>query len=256
MSDLSKLAPTELRQLCRTGTHTGPTAGLAPGILQANLVILPREVAYDFLVFCVRNRKSCPLIEVLDSGSFAPTSCPGADLRSDLPGYRIYRDGKLSEEVTDIREYWRPDLVSFLIGCSFSFEAALMEQGIKLQHVERGCNVPMYRTNIPCAGAGRMQGRMVVSMRPLKPADIARAVEICERFPNAHGAPVHVGSPEHIGIADIMQPDYGDAPVIADGEVPVFWACGVTPQAVVLASKLAFCITHAPGKMLVTDLRA
>lgn len=247
------LSPQAVRSLCRTGEFTGPTAGVAEGYVQANMMIVPREYAFDFLLFCQRNPKPCPLVEVLDPGQVAPRCAPDADLRTDLPGYRIYEDGKLAREVTEISSYWRDDLVTFLIGCSFSFESALIEGGIPLRHVERRINVAMYKTNIPCLPAGRFQGNMVVSMRPIKGGDVARAVEISGKFPQVHGAPVHIGHPESIGITDLSKPDFGDPVPIHDGELPVFWACGVTPQYIAELSRIPFCITHSPGKMLVTD---
>jgi len=252
-SKLDTLSPAEVRQLCRGGDFAGATAGVAPGYVQANLMIVPREYAFDFLLFAQRNPKPCPLVEVLEAGQFEPRLAAGADLRSDLPGYRILRDGKLAEEVTDISGWWRDDLVSFLIGCSFSFESALLRGGISLRHVENQANVSMYKTTIPCRSAGRMHGNMVVSMRPTKAADVARAVEISGRYPQVHGAPVHVGHHEAIGNADLARPDFGDPVEIRDGEIPVFWACGVTPQYIAMMSGLPFCITHQPGKMFVTD---
>jgi uncharacterized protein YcsI (UPF0317 family) len=194
------------------------------------------------------------LVEVLEAGAWEPACAAGADLRSDLPGYRLYRDGVLERELDDVTALWRDDMVSFLLGCSFSFESALMGAGIALRHVEQQRNVTMYKTNIACVPAGRFHGNMVVSMRPIKSADVARAVEISARFPQAHGAPVHIGNPLALGIADLGHPDFGDAVEVMDDEVPVFWACGVTPQAVAEASKLPLCISHAPGKMFVTDL--
>lgn len=245
----------ELRALCRSGAFTGPTSGHAPGHVQANMLIVPREAAYDFLLFCQRNPRPCPLVEVLDAGTWDPACAPGADIRSDLPGYRVFEHGTLRAEVGDITGLWRDDLVTFLIGCSFSFEEALIRGGIPLRHVDRGHNVAMYRTNIPCKPAGRFDGDMVVSMRPVKSRDVARAVEITARFPHVHGAPVHIGHPRAIGIADLARPDFGDPVEIMDDEVPVFWACGVTPQYVAQQSGLSFCISHSPGKMLVTDAR-
>jgi uncharacterized protein YcsI (UPF0317 family) len=252
MSNLS-MSPAKLRALCRNGEFTGPTSGFAKGHVQANMLIVPREHAFDFLLFCQRNPKPCPIVEVLEPGSVEPICAPGGDVRSDLPGYRVYEDGVLSQELTDIRSLWRDDFVTFLIGCSFSFEDALMEGGIPLRHVQKGVNVAMYRTNLACLPAGRFQGNMVVSMRPIKSRDIARAVEISGRFPQVHGAPVHIGHPEAIGIADLSRPDYGDPVELLDDELPVFWACGVTPQYVAELSRLPYCISHAPGKMLVTD---
>lgn len=244
----------DVRHACRKETWTGPTAGLAPGYAQANLVILPREWAFDFLLFCQRNPRPCPLIAVTEAGCWHPAVAPDADLRTDLPRYRVWRDGQLVEEPNSVSHLWRDDLVSFLIGCSFTFEAALLEAGVPVRHIELGRNVPMYRTNIPCVSAGRFSGPMVVSMRPLRPADAIRSVEISGRFAASHGTPVHIGFPEQIGIADLNRPDYGDSvPVHAD-ELPVFWACGVTPQAALLEAKPPFAITHSPGCMFLTDL--
>lgn len=248
------MSPSEIRALCRAGAWTGQTAGLAGGYVQANMMIVPQSQAFDFLLFCQRNPKPCPLVEVLDAGSWSPRCAPGADLRSDLPGYCVYEHGVKTCEVDDIASLWRDDLVSFLLGCSFSFEEALMRDGISLRHVEEKRNVAMYKTSIGCSPAGAMQGNMVVSMRPIKASEIARAVEITARFPQVHGAPLHIGYPAGIGIADLAAPDFGDAVAVLDDEVPVFWACGVTPQYVAELSRLPFCITHAAGKMLVTDL--
>lgn len=247
-------SPKEIRHLCRSGEFTGPTSGLAANSVQANMMILPREYAFDFLLFCQRNPKPCPLVEVLEPGQYHPSTATDADIRSDLPGYRIFRDGEMVEEVSDITSLWRDDLVTFLIGCSFSFESALMQDGIALRHVQNGSNVSMYKTSIPCKSAGTMKGNMVVSMRPIKGSQVARAVEISARFPHVHGSPVHVGCPDAIGIRDLAHPEFGDPVEIRDDEVPVFWACGVTPQYVAQISKLPFCITHSPGKMFVTDL--
>jgi uncharacterized protein YcsI (UPF0317 family) len=240
----------------RAGHHTGPTAGLAPGNVQANLVILPRALAHDFLRFAQANPKPCPVLAVGDPGDpTLPGLARDLDVRIDLPRYRVWRDGILVDEPTDIKALWRDDLVSFPIGCSFSFEQALIEDGIEIRHISCDANVPMYRTNIPTVPAGPFHGPLVVSMRPMRPADAIRAIQITSRFPAVHGAPVHIGLPEAIGIADINVPDYGDPVPIRPGELPVFWACGVTPQAVIAAVRPEFCITHAPGAMLITDLR-
>ena len=247
--------PGALRHACRTGEFDRPTAGHAPGRIQANLMIVPQADAFDFLLFCQRNPKPCPLVEVLQPGQREPACAPGADIATDIPGYRVYRDGEFVEERADIASLWRPDFVTFLIGCSFSFEAAVAEAGIPLRHVVQQRNVAMYRTNVACTPAGRFSGEMVVSMRPIRSRDVARVVEISGRFPQAHGTPVHVGNPHALGIADLMKPDYGDAVEILDDEVPVFWGCGVTPQWVSQRSRLPLCITHAPGKMFVTDLK-
>jgi uncharacterized protein YcsI (UPF0317 family) len=245
----------QVRLAARRGELTGQTSGLAPGFAQANLVILPREYASDFLVFCSRNPRPCPLLGLTNAGNPEPARlAPGSDLRTDLPRYRVWRNGELIDEPRDITEYWRDDLVSFFIGCSFSFESALLRAGVPVRHIELGCNVPMYRTNIPCESAGVFSGPMVVSMRPMKPADAIRAVQITSRFPMVHGAPIHLGFPEQLGIADLSHPDFGDpVPVHAD-ELPVFWACGVTPQAAVMNARPSFAITHSPGCMFVTDL--
>ena len=255
-ADLPESAGLRERLRIRAAAWTGPTSGLAPGNVQANLVILPKDLAHDFLRFAQANPRPCPVLAVSDAGSpFFPSLGQDIDMRTDLPLYRVWRDGVLVEEPTDIRHVWRDDLVGFAIGCSFSFEEALVADGIEVRHIAMNCNVPMYRTNIPCVPAGVFSGPMVVSMRPMKPADAIRAVQITSRFPSVHGAPVHLGLPEAIGISDISKPDYGDAVPVRAGELPVFWACGVTPQAAIAQVKPAFCITHAPGMMLMTDLK-
>ena len=247
--------PAALRHACRTGAFAAATTGHAPGRAQANLAILPQADADDFLLFCRRNPKPLPLIEVLAAGAREALSAPGSDIATDAPGYRVYRDGALVEERADVAALWRPDLVAFLIGCSFSFEHALEDAGIPLRHLRQGRNVAMYRTNLACTPAGRFAGEMVVSMRPIRSRDVARVVEICAGFPQSHGAPVHVGDSGALGIADLMQPDYGDAVDLLDDELPVFWGCGVTAQWVAQRSGVPLCITHAPGKMFVTDLK-
>jgi len=244
------------RLAVRRGDHCGPTSGLAPGFVQANLAILPQSDAPDFLRFCERNPKPCPLLAVSAPGDWRmPSLAEDLDIRTDASRYRVWRDGALLDEPRDLAAWWRDDLVTFAIGCSFSFEQALIEDGIALRHISRGCNVPMYRTSIETVPAGAFHGPLVVSMRPLRPAAAIRAIEITSRFPSVHGAPVHIGKPELIGIADLATPDYGDAVPVYDDEFPVFWACGVTPQAVIAAARPAFCITHYPGAMLVTDRR-
>jgi uncharacterized protein YcsI (UPF0317 family) len=253
---LSTAHPKEVRERIRRGEWVRPTAGCAAGYVQANLVVLPRELAYDFLLFTHRNPRPCPLLEVTDPGSPEPVRvAPGADLRTDLPKYRVYRHGVLTEEVTDLLPLWRDDLVAFLLGCSFTFEAALLKAEVPVRHLEEGRNVPMYITNRPCAPAGLFEGPLVVSMRPIPPEKVARAAAVTARFPAVHGAPVHVGMPEALGIWDLGRPDFGDPVTIRPGEVPVFWACGVTPQAVAMRVKPPLMITHAPGHMFVTDLR-
>jgi uncharacterized protein YcsI (UPF0317 family) len=246
----------EVRMASRSGGFAGHTTGLAHGFVQGNLAILPRDWAEDFLRFCTANPKACPLLGVSDPGNpYVPALGADLDIRSDLPRYRVWRDGEVADEPTEIGAVWRDDLVVFVIGCSFTFEELLLQSGIALRHLDCGCNVAMYRTNIATRPAGRFHGPMVVSMRPFRPADAIRAIQITSRLPGAHGAPVHIGHPASIGIADLGKPDYGDAVPVGDDELPVFWACGVTPQAAIVAARVPFAITHAPGAMLVTDLR-
>ncbi|GAA3395047.1 putative hydro-lyase [Cryptosporangium minutisporangium] len=231
-----------------------PTAGLAPGVTQANLIALPRDWAWDMLLYGQRNPQPCPVLDVSDPGVPSTVLAPGADLRTDLPLYRIWRDGALVDEVPDATAAWRDDLVAFLIGCSFTFETGLLAAGIDVRHVTAGCNVPMYRTNRNCRPAGRLHGELVVSMRPIPADRVADAVRISARYPAVHGAPVHVGDPAALGIPALDRPDYGDPVEVRPGELPVFWACGVTPQAAVVASAVPYAITHAPGHMFVTDV--
>jgi len=248
--------PVEVRGLIRSGQWRGVTAGVSPGFVQANLAILPKDLAFEFLLFCQRNPRPCPVLEVIEAGQVEPAlPTPGADIRADVPGYRIYENGALTAEVLTLVDHWRNDLVSFLLGCSFSFESAMTDAGIPLRHQEMGCNVPMYITSIPTNPAGTFAGPMVVSMRPIKRGQIVRAVQVTSRFPATHGAPIHIGDPTAIGIKDIRRPDFGDSVEIRSGEEPVFWACGVTPQAVALNSKPSLMITHAPGHMFITDQR-
>ncbi|WP_299467160.1 putative hydro-lyase [uncultured Gimesia sp.] len=246
----------QVRQACRAGKFTGQTSGLAPGFAQANLVILREQDAFQFLRFCQKNPKPCPLLEVTEAGDPGLRKlAESADLRTDLPRYRVWKQGELIEEPTEISHLWQDDLVSFLIGCSFTFESALIDSGLSVRHIDLGVNVPMYRTTIPCEPAGIFSGPLVVSMRPFKPADAIRAVQITGRFPAVHGAPIHLGFPEQLGITNLAQPDFGDAVPVEPGELPVFWACGVTPQAVLMQAKLEFAITHSPGCMFVSDLK-
>jgi uncharacterized protein YcsI (UPF0317 family) len=254
MNANTMLTGTDVRLRARTGEFAGVTSGLAMGYVQANLVILPKAQAFDFLLFCQRNPKPCPLLDVTEAGDAEPQGCaPGADLRTDVPCYRVFQKGVLVEEPAEIRGLWQKDWVAFLIGCSFTFENALIQAGLPVRHIELGCNVPMYRTNIACRSAGIFHGPMVVSMRPMTPAQAIRATQICTRFARAHGTPIQIGDPAAIGIADLARPDFGDPVPLRAGEVPVFWACGVTPQAVVMQAKPEICITHKPGHMFVTD---
>jgi uncharacterized protein YcsI (UPF0317 family) len=248
--------PREVRKQIRQGDLLQPTCGMAPGFTQANLVVLPKEYAFEFLLFCQRNPKPCPALEVMEPGKYEPAlTAPKADIRVDIPLYRVYEDGKLTAEPKDIQGYWNDELVSFLLGCSFTFETALIRAGIEMRHIDEGKNVSMYITSIPTAPAGIFQGPLVVSMRPIPHDKVVKAVQITSRFPGVHGAPVHIGEPEKIGIADLSKPDWGDLTEFKEDEVPVFWACGVTPQAVALKSKPSLMITHSPGHMFITDLR-
>jgi uncharacterized protein YcsI (UPF0317 family) len=248
--------PASARARIRCGEWSGSTSGMALAHVQGNVVILPREFAADFMRFCQLNPKPCPLLGISEPGDPSlPMLGEGVDIRTDVPRYRVFENGRCVDEPRDVMRWWRADLVTFVLGCSLSFEQALLEAGLRLQHVERGTAVPMYRTNVPTKPAGSFHGPLVVSMRPFRPADAIRAIQITSRFPAVHGAPVHIGLPEAIGIRDLARPDYGTAVEVANDELPVFWACGVTPQAVVEAAKLPFCIAHYPGAMLITDLK-
>ena len=254
--DYSKMSPYDVRKLIRNGEITTPTAGMCAGFAQANLVILPKDLAYDFLLFTQRNPKSCPLLEVSDVGNkMLRTLGKDIDITTDIPKYRVYEKGVLTGEYTNIKELWRDDFVSFLIGCSFSFESDLLEENITIRHIEEHCNVPMFITNIECNPAGIFNGKMVVSMRPLPHDEIVKSVLISGSMPKVHGAPIHIGDPSLIGIKDVMKPDFGDSVHFKEGEVPVFWPCGVTPQSVVMNVKPDIVITHAPGHMLITDVK-
>lgn len=245
----------QVRRAIRAGRWSAHTSGLAHGHVQGNLVVLPAAEAQDFLAYCAKNPKPCPVLAASEPGAYSlPALGEDLDIRSDLPRYRVWRDGALVEEPTDVRALWRDDLVSVVLGCSFSFEQALQEAGLRLRHIDEGRNVAMYRTSLATEPVGRFGGPMVVSMRPLRAADAIRAVQITARYPEVHGAPVHIGDPALIGIRDLARPDYGDAVDVRPDELPVFWACGVTPQAALVQARLGFCITHAPGAMLVTDL--
>ncbi len=249
------LSAAEARARIRKGEITGQTAGLGPGMVQGNIAILPADWADDFLRFCVRNPKPCPVLAVGEPGrADLPSLGKDIDIRTDVPRYRVFRDGVETDAPTDLLGHWRNDLVTFVLGCSLSFEWPLMEAGLSIRHIERGTTVPMYRTGIDTAPAGRFRGKLVVSMRPFRPADAIRAVQITSRFPNVHGAPVHLGLPHEIGIADLARPDYGDPVEVKPDELPVFWACGVTPQCVAETVKPPFFIAHYPGCMLITDV--
>ncbi len=256
MEQLSNATPRQVRELIRRNELVRPTAGFSQGYVQANMAVVPKALAYDFLLFCQRNPKPCPVLDVTDVGSPEPKLlAPGADLRYDIPKYRVWKNGELVDEPTDVEKYWRDDLVAFLLGCSFTFETALLNAAVPVRHIEENCNVPMYRTNIACHPAGFFHGPTVVSMRPMRPELAIRAVQITSRFPGVHGAPLHIGDPAAIGIKNIRKPDFGDSVTINPGEVPVFWACGVTPQAVAMAVKPELMITHAPGYMFISDIR-
>lgn len=250
------MKPSEVRQLIREKKITWQTSGMCAGYAQANLVILPRDLAFDFLLFTQRNPRPCPVLEVTDVGSRNfHIMADGADVATDFPKYRIYEKGVMTGEYTDVEKFWRDDLVSFLIGCSFSFEAEMLEAGIPVRQIEENRNVPMYNTNIACTPAGIFSGNMVVSMRPIPYDLVVKAVNVTAAMPRVHGAPIHIGNPEQIGINDINKPDYGESVTIKEGEVPVFWPCGVTPQNVIMNTKPDFVITHAPGHMFITDVK-
>ncbi len=247
--------PGEVRKLISEGKINCQTSGMCEGYAQANLCILPQKYAYDFLLFCQRNPQSCPLLEVGDAGDrFMKSSAPGCDITKEVPKYRVWKNGELAGEYSDVSEFWRDDLVTFVIGCSFSFEGPLMSAGIDVRNISENHNVPMYLTNIDTIPAGIFSGKMVVSMRPVPYNQIVKAITITGRVPKVHGAPIHIGDPSVIGINDLGNPDFGEPSTIRPGEVPVFWCCGVTPQSVVMNSKPEFCITHAPGHMLITDI--
>ncbi|SPD91530.1 hypothetical protein LES9216_00657 [Leuconostoc suionicum] len=249
------MTPTEFRKKVRDNEYQKPTAGMCPGYAQTNLIVLPWEDAYDFLLFAQRNPKPIPILEVTEVGSRElQTLGNDIDVATDFPKYRIYRNGKMVDEYLSVVDFWREDLVSFLIGCSFSFEDLLVDAGIEIRHITEKANVPMFNTNIPLKQAGKFSGNMVVSMRPIKSSQIATAVNVTNRLPGVHGAPIQIGNPAEIGIYDLTDPDYGDAVTINENEIPVFWACGVTPQAAVMASKPKFAITHSPGHMLITNI--
>jgi uncharacterized protein YcsI (UPF0317 family) len=249
--------PGSVRARIAAGEITGNTTALCPGYAQANLVILPKDWASDFFQFCQVNPKPCPLLEVLPPGEpLTSRIAKRADVRSELPRYRVWRDGELADEPIDIKDIWRPDLVSFFLGCSFSFDLALQKAGLPVRHLEAGSNVPMYRTTLPNAQAGRLGGPLVVSMRPMPEHLVEKAHEVSDRFGGAHGAPVHHGDHRLIGIKDIERPEFGEAVEVRPGELPVFWACGVTPQAALMEAKPPFAITHAPGHMFITDLQS
>jgi uncharacterized protein YcsI (UPF0317 family) len=247
------LQPAEARAEFRSGV-VAPTSGWCHGFTQTNLIAVPQEAAYDFLLFAQRNPRPCPVLDVSDVGEPTTLLAPGADIRTDLAAYRVWKNGRLVAETADVVDHWRPDLVAFHIGCSFTFENVLHDNGIPLRHVEQGRNVPMYVTNRPCRPAGRFTGPLVVSMRPIPAAQVPSAVELSARMPSVHGAPVHIGDPESLVVGSLDAPDFGEPVEMRPGDVPVFWACGVTPQAAVMASRLPFAITHAPGHMLITDV--
>lgn len=247
------MLPLELRNIIRSGQHTTHTSGVCQHYVQTNLVVLPKEYAFDFLLFTLKNQKSCPIVEVLEAGQFESAYAIDSDIRTDIPQYHVYEYGQLTEKKTKIDDIWRDDFVSFLIGCSFTFESQLLKGDIPLRHIQENKNVAMYTTNLETNKAGVFDGPMVVSMRPIPNQLVQKAADITSLFPKMHGAPVHIGDPSEIGILDITQPDYGDFVGIKEGETPVFWACGVTPQAVALHAKVPFMVTHSPGSMFVTD---
>ena len=249
------MTPVEFRHQVRNGQFREPTAGHCGDFAQANLAILPKASADDFLRFCFLNPKACPLLGVGEQGQWSlPSVGLDIDIRSDVPGYYVYRNGRMAEERTSLQEIWQSDFVVFAIGCSFSFEHMMLEDGIPLRHIAQQKNVAMYRTNIKNKAAGTFGGNMVVSMRPMTAAHAIKAIQMTSRFPAIHGAPIHIGNPAEIGIENIGQPDFGDAVSILPNELPVFWACGVTPQEAIRMAGLPIAITHKPGYMLMTDI--
>ena len=247
----------DIRRLCRTGAFVEPTSGLAAGYVQCNVVMMPADSAPHFRDFCEHNPRPGPLLAMSEAPGSVELAALGTDIdiRTDLPQYRIWRDGALTERCSDVAHVWEDDWVAFALGCSFSFEEALISAGIAIRNITEGVNVPMYRTNISCTSAGPFAGNMVVSMRPMPAADVIEAIQICARFPSVHGAPIHIGDPGHLGIDDLSRPDFGDPVTLHSNDMPVFWACGVTPQVALEAAKLPIAITHEPGHMLVTDLK-
>lgn len=256
-ADVDLTNPRAVRTAIREGKITGETSGLGSNYVQGNLAILPADLAMDFLRFCQRNPKPCPLVGVSETGDpMLPTLGHDIDIRTDIPSYNVYRNGELTETIPNINSLWRDDFVTFIIGCSFSFEQALVNEGVPLQHWDRSLTVSMYVTNVMTTPAGPFGGGTVVSMRPMTARNAIRSVEITSRFPHTHGSPIHLGDPAQIGINDISKPDWGDAQQIRDNQIPVFWACGVTPQNAIRMAKPEMCITHTPGSMLITDLPA
>jgi uncharacterized protein YcsI (UPF0317 family) len=246
----------ELRAAIRRREWTEETVGLALGHLQLNLAVVPKSKAYDMLLFCTRNPAPCPVLEVTEPGSpLLRTLAKGADLRTDIPKYRVYKHGELVAETTDITEWWRDDFVGFLLGCSLTFENAMLKAGLPLRHLEANTRIPVYISGIECEPAGEFSGPMVVSMRPIPAHLVPRAVQVTTRYARAHGAPIHIGDPAAIGIKDLDRVDFGDPPVMRPGDVPCFWACGITPQAVAMRVKPDILISHAPEHMFVSDLR-
>lgn len=254
MTGRAALLPSEARDAFRSGL-VEPTSGWSRGYAQANVLAIPKEHAFDLMLFAQRNPKACPILGILEEGETTGPLLAGGDIRTDVPKYTVYRHGEKVDEPTDITDIWRDDLVTFLVGCSFTFEAALQDGGISIAHIDQGVNVPMYRTSRACAPAGMMSGPLVVSMRPIPAGQVADAVRITSRYPAVHGAPVHVGNPQELGIRHLDRPDFGEAVKIPAGHIPVFWACGVTPQAAVMQSRPPLAIGHAPGHMLITDAR-
>ena len=253
---MNQESPLAIRQKIRNGEIQTPTSGYAPGFVQCNLVILPKTYADDFEKFCQLNSRSCPLVAKSDNpGDFSLKSLgENIDIRTDIPLYRLYEHGELIKETQDITEIWQDDFVAFLLGCSFSFEEALIAEGIEIRNITEGKNVPMFKSNIKSEPVNQFTGNMVVSMRPMPPADAEKSIDICSHYPKVHGAPIHVGDPAELGIADVSKPDFGDTVSIKEGEVTAFWACGVTPQLAIANAKPEICITHSPGYMLITDI--
>jgi len=243
-----------IRTSIRNSEYLGCTSGLAPNLVQGNLVIMEESYANEFIQYCRQNPKPCPVIGVSKAGDVSiPELCDDLDIRVDVPEYCIFQNGELKGSVPHIKGYWNENMVSIVLGCSFSFEDALIQAGLNVRNIDMGVNVSMFETNVATQATENFSGNMVVSMRPYKQSQIEQVVETTEPFTMAHGAPVHIGNPEGIGVTELNNPQYGSPVTIKEDEIPVFWGCGVTTQKAIEQAQLPLVITHAPGKMLITD---
>ncbi len=252
--DAAKLSPADLRKAMADGLWLDTTVGLGLGYLHTNVAILPEKYAFDFLLYCVRNPKPCPVIHVSEPGDpIINTVSAGSDIRDDISRYCVFEKGELVATPTSLRDYWRPDAVTFLLGCSVTFEQALINNGVPMRHHAQGSTPGVYITDIPCAPAGQFAGPVVASVRAIPGHLVSRAVEVTSRYPWGHGSPLHIGDPSLIGV-DLSKPDYGDVPVFEEGDVPVFWGCGVTPQLALSEAKPEYMFSHYPAHMYVADV--